>query len=238
MKKQSNRVANVGWPQPQLPQQQQGQQGQAGGVSPSIASAPFFPPLKLKTISDLFNSKSSFFGLQAPAENIMDSKVLTAAHNFFHNLNTSTFFAGFVMLILNIGSRYIQMDLSESTESVLKYIMKKEVLVFAVAWMGTRNIYYALVITACFSIVADHLMNGKSKYCILPDKFRDIHKIIDTNKDGEISDLEISKALSTLEKAKKQKEENNHVSVLQYHQLFKDDAKNTPISGLTKPATK
>ena len=155
----------------------------------------------------------------------MNSKVLTAAHNFFHNLNTSTFFAGFVMIILNIGSRYINLDLNSSTESWIKYLMSKEVLVFAVSWMGTRSIYYALVITACFTIIADHLMNVDSKYCVIPSKFRDLHTMTEEKHGPEktVSDLEISNALHTLEKAKKEKEETDHLELVKYHRMFKDD---------------
>lgn len=198
---------------------------QVGGAPGSIASSPLIPPITLKSFTDLFSSKTNFFTLQSPANNIMDSKVLTAAHNFFHNLNTSTFFAGFVMIILNIGSRYINLDLNSSTESWIKYLMSKEVLVFAVSWMGTRSIYYALVITACFSIVVDHLMNVDSKYCVIPSKFRDLHTMTEEKHGPEkkVSDLEISNALHTLEKAKKEKEETDHLEMVKYHQLFKDD---------------
>jgi hypothetical protein len=90
---------------------------QVGGAPGSIASSPFIPPITLKSFTDLFSGKTNFFTLQSPANNIMNSKVLTVMHNFFHNLNTSTFFAGFVMIILNIGSRYINLDLNSSTES-------------------------------------------------------------------------------------------------------------------------
>jgi hypothetical protein len=38
-----------------------------------------------------------------------------------------------------------------------------------------------------------------------------------------VSDLEISNALHTLEKAKKEKEETDHLELVKYHQLFKDD---------------
>lgn len=198
---------------------------QTGGAPGSIASSPLIPPLTLKSFTDLFSTKSNFLTLQSPANNIMDSKVLTAAHNFFHNLNTSTFFAGFVMIILNIGSRYINLDLSSSTESWIKYLMSKEVLVFAVSWMGTRSIYYALVITACFSIVVDHLMNVDSRYCVIPSKFRDLHTMTEEKHgpENKVSDLEISNALHTLEKAKKEKEETDHLEMVKYHRLFKDD---------------
>ena len=156
-----------------------------GGGAGSIASSPFVPPIKLKTFTDLFSGKTNFFTLQSPADNIMNSKVLTTMHNFFHNLNTSTFFAGFVMLILNIGSRYINLDLHSSTESWIKYFMSKEVLVFAVSWMGTRSIYYALVITACFTIIVDHFMNVDSNYCIIPQKFKGLHKMTEEKKGPE-----------------------------------------------------
>ena len=198
---------------------------QVGGAPGSIASSPLIPSITLKSFTDLFSGKTNFFTLQSPANNIMNSKVLTAAHNFFHNLNTSTFFAGFVMIILNIGSRYINLDLNSSTESWIKYLMSKEVIVFEVSWMGTRSIYYALVITACFTIIADHLMNVDSKYCVIPSKFRDLHTMTEEKHGPQknVSDLEISNALHTLEKAKKEKEETDHLELVKYHQLFKDD---------------
>ena len=187
----------------------------------SIASS----SITLKSFTDLFSGKTNFFTLQSPANNIMNSRVLTTMHNFFHNLNTSTFFAGFVMLVLNIGARYINLDLNSSTESWIKYLMSKEVLVFAVSWMGTRSIYYALVITACFTIVVDHFMNVDSKYCVVPSKFRDLHKMTEEKHGPEkkVTDLEISNALHTLEKAKKEKEETDHLELVKYHKLFKDD---------------
>jgi hypothetical protein len=198
---------------------------QTGGAPGSIASSPLIPSITLKSFTDLFSGKTNFFTLQSPANNIMNSPVLTSMHNFFHNLNTSTFFAGFVMLILNIGSRYINLDLNSSTESWIKYLMSKEVLVFAVSWMGTRSIYYALVITACFTIVTDHFMNADSRYCVIPSKFRELHKMTEEKHGPEknVSDLEISNALHTLEKAKKEKEETDHLELVKYHQLFKDD---------------
>ena len=198
---------------------------QIGGAPGSIASSPLIPPITMKSFTDLFSGKTNFFTLQAPANNIMNSRVLTTMHNFFHNLNTSTFFAGFVMLVLNIGARYINLDLNSSTESWIKYLMSKEVLVFAVSWMGTRSIYYALVITACFSIVVDHLVNVDSRYCVIPSKFRDLHTMTPEKHGPEknVSDLEISNALHTLEKAKKEKEETDHLELVKYHQLFKDD---------------
>jgi hypothetical protein len=120
-------------------------------------------------------------------------------------LNNSKFFAGIIMILLNVGSKFISIQFSRSTEEYLKMNITKQILVFSMAWMGTRDIYTALVLTAVFTILSDHLFNEESPYCIVPKKFRVLTKIIDTNSDGVVSDNEISNAIAILEKAKKNK---------------------------------
>jgi hypothetical protein len=120
-------------------------------------------------------------------------------------LNNSKFFAGIIMILLNVGSKFISIQFSRSTEEYLKMSVTKQILVFAMAWMGTRDIYTSLVLTAVFTILSDHLFNEESLYCIVPKKYRILTKIIDTNSDGVVSDTEINNAIAILEKAKKNK---------------------------------
>jgi hypothetical protein len=127
------------------------------------------------------------------------------------------FFAGIMMLTLNIGSRYVQLNLSPSAESYLKYAITKEFLVFTIAWMGTRNIYVALTLTAAFVILADYGLNDKSNFCILPEKFKKLQDSIDTNNDKIISELEIKNAMDTLEKAKKQQDNRVQLGYLSFY---------------------
>jgi hypothetical protein len=148
-------------------------------------------------------------------------------HGYVTELNNSALFAGLVMLIMNIGSRYVQINLSESTEEYLKHILKKEMLVFAIAWMGTKNIYYSLIITTCFTLLADHFANEDSEYCMLPTHFKELRKINgEVKKDTEfISDVEINKAVTVLEKAKRQKERDKQEELLKKHNFFNVPAK-------------
>jgi hypothetical protein len=127
------------------------------------------------------------------------------------------FFAGIMMLTLNIGSRYVQLNLSPSAESYLKYAITKEFLVFTIAWMGTRNIYVALTLTAAFVILADYGLNDKSNFCILPEKFKKLQNSIDTNNDKIISELEIKNAMEILEKAKKQQQNRVQLGYLTFY---------------------
>jgi hypothetical protein len=121
-------------------------------------------------------------------------------------LNNSKFFAGIVMILLNIGSKFITIQFSKSTEEYMKYTVSKQLLVFSMAWMGTRDIYTALGLTAIFTILSDFLFNEESHLCIVPYKYRVLHKLVDTNEDGIVSEPELAAAIAIMEKAKKEKQ--------------------------------
>ena len=147
--------------------------------------------------------------------------MLGIINNSINSLNSSTFFAGVMMICLNIGSRYIQINLDESTESYIKYALTKEILVFTISWMATRNIYMSLGLTAVFIVLADFILNEKSRYCLLPKKFiksRRMNEMVDSK---VLSEKEISDALEVLEKAKVQKFKQNQLNYLESYTLNK-----------------
>jgi hypothetical protein len=74
------------------------------------------------------------------------------------------------------------------------------------AWMGTRDIYAALGLTAVFTILSEHLFNEESTMCIVPHNMRVLNKLVDTNEDGAVSEPELAAAIVVLEKAKKEKQ--------------------------------
>ena len=121
-------------------------------------------------------------------------------------LNNSKFFAGVIMILLNVGSKFIPIQFSKSTEEYLKMSISKQILVFAMAWMGTRDIISSLLLTAAFTILSDHLFNEESNYCVVPSNYRVLSKILDTNNDGTVTEDEITSAIAILEKAKKEKQ--------------------------------
>jgi len=96
-------------------------------------------------------------------------------NNVVQNLNHSRLFAGCMIIVLNIGSKYVNIKLSKSVEAYLKYTFSKQVMVFAIAWMGTRDIYIALFIATLFTLFIEFLFNEESKYCCLTESFTDYH---------------------------------------------------------------
>ena len=83
------------------------------------------------------------------------------------------------MLIMNIGSKYVSIELSDSQEKYLKYNLGRQLLIFAILWMGTRDIVIALVLTCIFILFADYLFNENSKYCLLPESYKELEKELD-----------------------------------------------------------
>jgi len=128
----------------------------------------------------------------------------TGLHKAVNSLNNSKIFAGIIMLLMNIGSRYIQVKFSKSQETFLRNYVVREVLIFAVCWMATRDLYLSIILTASFFILTEHLFNEDSKFCVLPEKYRELHLLLDTNNDGEVSQKEIANAVEILKKAKDQ----------------------------------
>jgi len=126
---------------------------------------------------------------------------------FGDSLNNSKLFAGLVMILLNIGSKYIEIDLSKSQEYYLKHSVARQLLVFSISWMGTRDFVTAIILTAAFHIITQYLLNEKSDLCILPKSMqkseKDLKKVLDTNGDGKISKDEIDQAIDILKKAQK-----------------------------------
>ena len=132
-----------------------------------------------------------------------------------YSLNNSKFFAGMVMLTMNIGSKYVTIELSKTQESYLKYTLGRQLLIFAVLWMGTRDIVIALILTCVFILFADYLFNENSKFCIFPDHIKDLEINLDTDGDGKISEKEIQDAIHVLKRARIRKKQGkgNAVSV-------------------------
>ena len=140
--------------------------------------------------------------------------ILSYLNDHLQYLNNSKFFAGIIMILLNVGSKFISIQFSKSTEEYLKMSLSKQILVFAMAWMGTRDIVTALLLTAVFVILSEHIFNEESPYCMVPQQHRILHKLVDTNGDGVISEEELNSAIQVLEKAKKEKQSQNSAKLL------------------------
>ena len=143
------------------------------------------------------------------SKNLSFSKLF---HKGVLSVNNSKFFAGLVMIMLNIGSKYITIKLSKRQEEYLnQFSLARQLLIFSIVWMGTKDIYVSLGMTAVFTILAEHLFNEESEYCVLPRSWAMMQEVMDSNKDGDVSDEEIDRAIDVLNRAKIQKRRENEM---------------------------
>jgi len=132
------------------------------------------------------------------------------------SMDSTKLFAGMMMIMLNIGSKYVVIKLSKNQETYMKNYVGREILIFAICWMGTRDIITSIGLTAAFFILSEHVFNENSKFCVLPKKYKELQSVIDTNNDGVISEKEIEEAVAILTKAKTQKSEKDKNAVYKH----------------------
>ena len=146
----------------------------------------------------------------APAPLAKNASLFQRIMHYLHShvmvVNSSQVFSGIMIIMMNLGSKYVTIELSKSSAEYLKLSVTRQIMIFVLAWMGSRNIYIALGLTAALIILTDHLFNEESSFCIVPHEYRIMKDVLDTNKDGIVSKKELDDAMAILAKANKEKQ--------------------------------
>ena len=79
-------------------------------------------------------------------------------------LNNSTLFAGVMLLLLNVGSRFIVHELSHDDKEYSQYLILRRLAIFAVCFVGTKDFITSLILTAAFVILSAGLFRGKGPF--------------------------------------------------------------------------
>jgi len=77
-------------------------------------------------------------------------------------LNNHKFFLGIMLILVNVGSRYFIDELSEDPKVYERNILLRRIAIFAVCFVGTRDLVYSLLLTAGFIIIAQG-MSSRSR---------------------------------------------------------------------------
>lgn len=115
------------------------------------------------------------------------------------SLNNSKYIAGIMMILMNLGSRYISHDISEFQETILSSSILRRIFIFTVFFISTRDIIVSVILTILFTVLVSGLFNENSKYCILPIKTKP--------KEVKITKEEYDLAQSIVQKYNKQIQE-------------------------------
>ena len=69
-------------------------------------------------------------------------------------LNNHKLFLGVMLILVNVGSRHFIDELSEDPKVYQRNLLLRRIAIFAVCFVGTRDLVYSLLLTAGFIIIA------------------------------------------------------------------------------------
>jgi len=90
--------------------------------------------------------------------------ILDRIHTSVNFLNNNTMFAGIMLLLLNIGSRFIVHELSHDDKEYSQNLILRRLSIFAVCFIGTKDLVCSIILTAAFVIVAGGIFRGKGPF--------------------------------------------------------------------------
>ena len=78
-------------------------------------------------------------------------------------LSENKIFIGLIMIMVNIGARFIIEELGEENKKIIKNTYFRKVVVFCSVFMATRDLGVALIVTIIFSILMHEVLKSDVK---------------------------------------------------------------------------
>lgn len=132
-----------------------------------------------------------------------------------NGFNTNPYFIGIMMLLLNLGGRFLAMDVSKEQEKFFSNPWVRSFLFFVVIFIATRNILVAFWLSVVVVIVVKYLFNENSDlYLFQKEEMKDFSKQAAPVLTAEEMDIykKLSDKIAKSQVASKKEEEQNIVN--------------------------
>jgi hypothetical protein len=83
-------------------------------------------------------------------------------------VNSNPYLIGIFMLLLNLGGRFLSLELTKKQEALLQQPWIRPLIFFTVIFMATRNVVAAFWVTMLFFFVIWVVANENSPFCMIP----------------------------------------------------------------------
>ena len=115
--------------------------------------------------------------------------IFNSLNNLTGGLNENKYFIGVMMIAVNIGSRFIITELSDSQKKMINNQNLRRLFIFGVFFMATRDIVSSLILTLMFELLISGLFNEDSDLSLIP-KEEEIKEKVDekVNNDKKLQD--------------------------------------------------
>jgi hypothetical protein len=92
--------------------------------------------------------------------------VMSPLDSLLHLFNSNPYFIGIMMLILNLGGRFISLEVTKKQELFMQQPWVRRVLIFTVLFVATRSIWVAFWATVTVILFLGYLFNENSSLCL------------------------------------------------------------------------
>jgi hypothetical protein len=86
--------------------------------------------------------------------------------SFMTSINTNPYLIGIMMVSLNIGGRFLGLEISREQEKFLSQPWVRRFFLFAILFVATRNIMIAVGLSIIVILVISFLLNENSSLCL------------------------------------------------------------------------
>ena len=83
---------------------------------------------------------------------------MIAIDETIQSLNANKYLYAICMILLNVGARYLEIDLQLGHKKVLSSKLIRRLIIFTIAFVATRDVIASLIITASFVILVLNLL--------------------------------------------------------------------------------
>ena len=82
------------------------------------------------------------------------------------SVNSNPYFIGMMMLLLNLGGRFLSLEISKDQEKILSMPIVRRFFLFAVLFVATRNVVIAGGLAILVILCLGYLFNENSDLCL------------------------------------------------------------------------
>lgn len=94
------------------------------------------------------------------------SPIINPIDAIFAGINTSPYFTGLMMLLLNLGGRFLALEISKDQEKFMSQTYIRRFFLFAVLFVATRNVIIAASLAVVVILLLGYLFNENSELCL------------------------------------------------------------------------
>lgn len=84
-----------------------------------------------------------------------------------HAINMNPYVLGLAYILLNLGGRFMVLSVTPGQEAFLQNIVFRPLLLFAIMFIGTRNLVVAFWLTVVVLAILHYLLNENSSWYLL-----------------------------------------------------------------------